>query len=99
MEDQTGYICQVIDLIGTKDVAVWPSEEATDQFRSWVRNEVPETVWSDACFSWYKGNDGEAIVWPWFDTEHEAMFADLAFDDLELSISQNAQSTVSGSES
>ncbi len=87
LDGQINYVSRVMELIEAKSAAVWPTVQATDAFRRWVSAEVPETVWAYSCDSWYKDHgDGEAIIWPWYDTEHEEMFADFAVDDLELSV-------------
>jgi cation diffusion facilitator CzcD-associated flavoprotein CzcO len=84
LEDETGYVCRIVDLVESKGVAVWPTEEATGAFREWVGEALPNTVWADDCDNWYKGRGGTPIIWPWYDTEHERMFADLSLEDLEL---------------
>lgn len=82
LDHEAGWICRVIDLIRADRVAVSPTTEATDRFRRVVTEAIPQTVWADGCDNWYKGRSGTAVIWPWYEREHEAMLDDLAIGDL-----------------
>jgi hypothetical protein len=83
LEDEAGYISRLIDIIRRDRVALAPTAAATDRFCAAVREALPYTVWADGCDNWYKGRSDTAVLWPWFDKEHKALFDDLALDDLQ----------------
>jgi cation diffusion facilitator CzcD-associated flavoprotein CzcO len=84
LDDEIGYICRVLEHVSAEGVAAAPTEAATERFRLTLDEAIPQTVWFSGCDNWYKGHGRTPLIWPWFDTEHEAMFADLALADLEI---------------
>lgn len=85
LDDQVGYIRRLLERIRSEKVAVAPTEEATDAFRQRLAAEADQTVWAHGCDNWYLDRRGTPIIWPWYDTEHKEMFADLAIEDLKIS--------------
>jgi cation diffusion facilitator CzcD-associated flavoprotein CzcO len=84
LEDETGYLCRLLEVVADKGVAVSPTEDATERFRERLDAAIPQTVWASGCDNWYKGHGRTPLIWPWYDKEHENMFADLSLDDLEM---------------
>lgn len=84
LDDQVGYIRRLIETIRSEKVAVSPTKEATDTFRARLAEAAEGTVWAHGCDNWYLDRRGTPIIWPWYDTEHKEMFADLALEDLTI---------------
>ncbi|MEU7814343.1 NAD(P)/FAD-dependent oxidoreductase [Pseudonocardia sp. NPDC049154] len=82
LRDETGYLCRLVEIAARDQVALEPTHEATEAFRARLAELIPQTVWGSGCTSWYQGADGLPVIWPWFEAEHRALFADLAEQDL-----------------
>jgi cation diffusion facilitator CzcD-associated flavoprotein CzcO len=83
LQHETDYITELLRRVATDRVALAPTQAALERFQDGIDRQVPQTVWSDGCDSWYKAG-GKAIIWPWFDKEHREMFDDVALADLEV---------------
>jgi cation diffusion facilitator CzcD-associated flavoprotein CzcO len=84
LDDEIGYICRVLAYVSAAGIATAPTEAATERFRARLDEALPNTVWYSGCDNWYKGHGRTPLIWPWYDTEHEQLFKDLALDDLEI---------------
>jgi cation diffusion facilitator CzcD-associated flavoprotein CzcO len=83
LEDEMGWICEVLAAAADKSCAFAPSEAATEEFVSWVAEAIPRTVWADGCVNWYLSGRGLPIIWPWYDREQTEMFRDVRLDRLD----------------
>ncbi|MGW0038307.1 flavin-containing monooxygenase [Gordonia sp. NPDC003376] len=64
MEGQAGYITKAITEMRRRDVAsIAPTREATDRWYEEVGGAFGGTTWS-LCSSWYVGDDGTPVLWP-----------------------------------
>jgi cation diffusion facilitator CzcD-associated flavoprotein CzcO len=83
LDHETGYICALIKEGEAQGVSYAPTPVATARFGRLVEENIRGTVWDGDCDNWYKV-DGKAIIWPWFEPEHQTMFEAVAFEDLEV---------------
>ncbi|GGC56211.1 NAD(P)/FAD-dependent oxidoreductase [Hoyosella rhizosphaerae] len=75
-ETQADYIVQWLESMRSGVVSSCaPSQEATDEFNSAIRDVMPSTVWTTGCNSWYIGPDGVPETWPWTPAVHRQMLA------------------------
>jgi cation diffusion facilitator CzcD-associated flavoprotein CzcO len=91
LEDEMGWICEVLAAAADKSCAFAPSGSATEEFVSWVAEAIPRTVWSYGCVNWYQSGRGLPIIWPWYDKEQTEMFRDLRLDRLDAVPSRLAE--------
>ncbi len=84
-ELQVGYILQLIELVRAgraREVA--PTAEAARRYEEERREAAKSTIWASGCRSWYIGQDGLPIAWPFrFDRFREEMKAP-RLEDYEL---------------
>ncbi|MGN6160319.1 MAG: SDR family NAD(P)-dependent oxidoreductase [Marmoricola sp.] len=65
-ETQADYVLRWLDRMRTRNIAeVEPRQDATDRFYAEVTEAFPETVWATGCDSWYLGEGGQPLLWPW----------------------------------
>ncbi|MCD2188091.1 alpha/beta hydrolase fold domain-containing protein [Actinomycetospora soli] len=73
-EEQAEYVLSWIDTLRREGIAaVSPTERATRDYNRSIREEMPRTVWSTGCASWYLGPDGVPELWPWSPAAHRSM--------------------------
>jgi cation diffusion facilitator CzcD-associated flavoprotein CzcO len=74
-ELQVGYILQLIELVRAgraREVA--PTAEAARRYEAERREAAKSTIWASGCRSWYIGQDGLPIAWPFrFDRFRDEM--------------------------
>jgi cation diffusion facilitator CzcD-associated flavoprotein CzcO len=74
-ELQVGYLLQLIDTVRSgacREVCATPS--AMDRYADERREAAKSTIWASGCRSWYIGQDGLPIAWPFtFDRFREEM--------------------------
>ena len=81
-ETQADYILRWIRMIQAGTVrAAAPTEQATARFNEQMRTEMPRTVWTTGCKSWYLGKDGLPALWPWTPGEHREMLRQPALEE------------------
>lgn len=84
-ELQVGYVLQLIELVRAgraREVA--PTAEAARRYEEERREAAKSTIWASGCRSWYIGQDGLPIAWPFrFDRFREEMKAP-RLEDYEL---------------
>ncbi len=84
-ELQVGYILQLIELVRAgraREVA--PTADAARRYEEARREAAKSTIWASGCRSWYIGQDGLPIAWPFtFDRFREEMKSP-RLDDYEL---------------
>jgi cation diffusion facilitator CzcD-associated flavoprotein CzcO len=83
LDDETGWVCEVLTASVAEGCALAPSRDATEEFIDWVGEALPRTVWWEGCDNWYRGTGKLPLLWPWYDQEHHQMFADTALHRLE----------------
>ena len=54
LDDEMGWICEVLAAGVDEACAIVPSEHTTEEFVSWLAAEIPQTVWADGCVNWYQ---------------------------------------------
>jgi cation diffusion facilitator CzcD-associated flavoprotein CzcO len=85
-EAQMDYALALIDVWRRGEVdAMWPTEEATEQFNAELRDAAPTTIWASGCSSWYIGKDGVPHPWPWTPERHREMLARPQMQEWEFS--------------
>jgi len=76
-ELQVGYLLQLIEQVRSgacREIAA--TAEATRQYEERRREAAKSTIWASGCRSWYIGEDGLPIAWPFtFDRFREEMKA------------------------
>jgi cation diffusion facilitator CzcD-associated flavoprotein CzcO len=82
LDHATGYIGELVARGARDGVAFAPSADATERFRRLVEHGIVGTIWAGSCDNWYKV-DGRAVIWPWLEKEHRAMFESINLEDLE----------------
>ncbi len=84
-ELQVGYILQLIDVVrASRAREVAPTAEAARRYEASRREAAKSTIWASGCRSWYIGQDGLPIAWPFpFDRFREEMKSP-RLDDYEL---------------
>lgn len=83
-ETQAEYVLQCIQLVDEQDVAIAPSEEATERFNRSLGEQMPDTAWASGCDSWYLDANGNPTVWPWLAEEHRHRLARPDLADFEV---------------
>jgi cation diffusion facilitator CzcD-associated flavoprotein CzcO len=96
LDDEMGWICEVLAATVDTSCAFAPSEAATEEFVNWVAEAIPRTVWAEGCVNWYQGAKGLPVIWPWYDNEQTAMFRDVRLDRLDTVPSRLADTAGSG---
>lgn len=56
--------------------AMAPTPEATERFNEEMRAQMPNTIWTTGCKSWYIGKDGLPHAWPWMASYHREVLQD-----------------------
>lgn len=75
-ETQIAFVMQWIQRIRSGQITtVAPTPQATDAYYKALRAQVPETVWSEGCRSWYHDADGSVALWPWTAKHFREMLA------------------------
>jgi cation diffusion facilitator CzcD-associated flavoprotein CzcO len=88
-ETQIAFVMRWIQRMRTGEVAtVTPTREATDAYYAALRRQVPETVWSEGCRSWYHGPDGQVELWPWTAKHFRQMLADPVAEHFDITAPQ-----------
>jgi hypothetical protein len=83
LDDEMGWICEVLSAGAEEACALVPSEAVTGEFVEWIAGAIPGTVWAEGCQSWYQGSGRIPVIWPWYDQEQTDMFRDLRLDRLD----------------
>jgi cation diffusion facilitator CzcD-associated flavoprotein CzcO len=83
VEDESGLIMQLLDLIRTRDVALSPTGEATRRFVEEVKAAVPNTTFGE-CDNWFTDKSGTPILWPWTKAEHTRRLETARLEDFEM---------------
>ena len=82
VEEQVGYIMQLIGLVAENDVLIAPREEAARAWLDEVRTRANATVWaSGGCTSWYLDASGTPALDPATLSELHARLAAVNRDD------------------
>ncbi len=83
-ETQADYIVGWADLLRRGAVeAAAPRADVTDRFNDEMKRDLPNTVWTTGCKSWYLDADGLPALWPWTPQRHREMLAAPALDEFE----------------
>jgi cation diffusion facilitator CzcD-associated flavoprotein CzcO len=83
-ETQADYIVGFVAMLGDgRTQPASPRQDVTDRFNQEMRDELPKTVWTTGCKSWYLDADGIPSLWPWTPAEHRDMLAQPALDEYE----------------
>jgi cation diffusion facilitator CzcD-associated flavoprotein CzcO len=83
-ETQADYIVRFVTMLGDgRAQPASPRRDITDRFNEEMRAELPKTVWSTGCKSWYLDADGVPSLWPWTPAEHREMLAQPALEEFE----------------
>lgn len=82
LRDEVGFLMKLFEVIGREDVALAPTEEATDAFCGHLRAALPATTYS-LCDNWYTDQGGTPIIWPFTRTEHVDQYAQLDPSDFD----------------
>lgn len=90
LQQETDYICTLLDQVRAQRVAHAPTVAATERFRRMVENALPGTVWAGECDNWYKAG-GTPILWPWLEKEHREMFEHVTLSDLVITRLERAE--------
>lgn len=96
-ETQADWVLQCIELIGERDVAIAPTQEATDAFLAELSAEMPQTAWASGCDSWYLDEHGNPTVWPFLAPEHRTALARPELDDFHVRPRRHADAPVTAS--
>lgn len=65
-EAQSRYVVTWLRRMSDRGIrSVEPTAEATGRFREKIRDAMAPTVWVTGCDSWYLGQDGIPMLWPW----------------------------------
>lgn len=84
VQAQISYVMKVLEFASQQGSAVHPTDAATDAHLDWIRASLGDTVWDETCDSWFRGPDGNPVVWPFGRLEHDRMYADVHRDDFAL---------------
>ena len=84
-ETQADYALQWIQKIASGEVA-WaaPKSEAMERFNTELRDAMPGTVWTTGCDSWYLGQDGVPMLWPWSPGRFKQTLSEPRLDEFEI---------------
>jgi cation diffusion facilitator CzcD-associated flavoprotein CzcO len=83
LEHEIGYIMQLIELARRNGVTVAPTVAAAQRFVARLDAAFPNTVFV-GCRNWYSDQTGTPVLWPLPQDAHEAFFAQVVWDDLEV---------------
>jgi cation diffusion facilitator CzcD-associated flavoprotein CzcO len=83
LDHEIGYIMRLIDIARRRQVTVAPSVAATERFLARLGGAFPDTVWV-GCRNWYADQQGTPILWPLPQDAHQALFARVDMEDLQL---------------
>lgn len=66
-EEQAAWVLRWVKQIRSGRItSVAPTQAATDAYYAELRAALPQTSWAaGGCSSWYHGDDGAPILWPW----------------------------------
>ena len=93
-EAQANYVLSWMERMRRENIVeVEPTEEATDAFYSQVKDALGGTVWLSGCNSWYLGENGRPILWPWPLQELTKRLETLDYTEFRLVHKQNPQLT------
>jgi cation diffusion facilitator CzcD-associated flavoprotein CzcO len=83
-ETQVGYIMRMIGIWRHgEQLALSPTQAATDRFNRQLMEAMPGTVWVTGCDSWYIGADGTPEIWPWLPDRHREWLQTPRLEDYE----------------
>jgi cation diffusion facilitator CzcD-associated flavoprotein CzcO len=84
-ETQADYVLWWIDQIRSGRVrAAAPTEVATKDYNERMKADMPQTVWSTGCNSWYLGKDGLPELFPWLPVRHRELLSSPRVDDFDV---------------
>src|SRR5262249_20157963 len=72
-----------VERVRRDHVTVAPTVTATHRFVARLDAAFPDTVFV-GCRNWYSDQTGTPVLWPLPQDAHEAFFANVAWDDLEV---------------
>lgn len=84
-ETQIDFAMQAIGAWRRREIG-WlaPTDAAAERFNDEMRAQVPNTVWTTGCDSWYLGADGLPSLWPWLGSRHVQALARIEPEDWEF---------------
>ena len=83
-ETQAGYITRFAEML--RDgvaTAASPRADITERFNAEMKADLPNTVWTTGCNSWYLDADGVPSLWPWTPARHREMLARPALEEFK----------------
>ncbi len=85
VEEQAGYLMQLIDRIVREGVALAPTAQAAREWLDGVRAKASDSVWATGgCQSWYLDKTGTPTLDPSTLSELAAQLAEVNWDDFEV---------------
>jgi cation diffusion facilitator CzcD-associated flavoprotein CzcO len=83
-ETQAGYITRFAEMLRDgAATAASPRADITERFNAEMKADLPNTVWTTGCNSWYLDADGVPSLWPWTPARHREMLARPALEEFE----------------
>jgi cation diffusion facilitator CzcD-associated flavoprotein CzcO len=92
IEAQADYMMRMIDRFQTQNIATFsPSKDAVADFIEYKDKFMAETVWSDACRSWYKAGPEAPItaLWPGSTLHYIEALKEPRLDDWDVKYAGN----------
>ncbi|KAJ3509197.1 hypothetical protein NLJ89_g5349 [Agrocybe chaxingu] len=91
IEAQADYILKMIDRWQTENIHSFsPKAEAVEDFIAFKDSFMKQTVWDDACNSWYKGKSGKNIaLWPGSTMHYLEAIAEPRYNDWDFKYTGN----------
>jgi cation diffusion facilitator CzcD-associated flavoprotein CzcO len=83
-ETQARYITRYAEMLRDGITApASPRADVTDDFNAEMKADLPNTVWTTGCKSWYLDADGIPSLWPWTPARHQEMLSEPALEEFE----------------
>ena len=83
LDHEIGYVMRLVERVRRDHVTIEPTVTATHRFVARLDAAFPDTVFV-GCRNWYSDQTGTPVLWPLPQDAHEAFFANVAWDDLEV---------------
>src|SRR5215469_7791095 len=84
LEQEIGFIMQLIGEARRRGAAVAPTAAATDKFIAKLDAAFPGTVWVGGCKNWYTSKQPTPVLWPFPQQQHKAFLEQVPVEDFDF---------------
>ena len=84
LEQEIGFIMQLIGEARRRGAAVAPTAAATEKFIAKLDAAFPGTVWVGGCKNWYTSKQPTPVLWPFPQQQHKAFLEQVPVEDFDF---------------